>query len=338
MLRLSDRKLLPFASSYRRRNKLAVRFDQKATCKVFLETLMRPALEQDDLDLLQRACGLFLIGKNLAQKILLLIGTAGGGKGTFIRVLSGIIGLLNVAALRTQLLTERFETSRFLGKTLLYGADVPAHFLNTFGASVLKMLVGGDPTTFEFKGSNERPNIVCYFNAVISCNSRLVVHLEGDAEAWRRRLVIVDYHQPKPERPDSKLSDLILASEASGVLNWMLEGLDKLRADDWQLLMTSNQRAMVDNLLLESDALTLFVREALVKDEYSQLTVSTAFGAYVSYCNNRGWRATLSRKRFGDDISDAVTRAHGLTVRHDIKTHTGHAQRGWVGLAIADES
>src|SRR4029077_8246589 len=185
------------------------------------ETVVEPVCEPADLDLLQLACGLFLIGKNLAQKIILLIGTPGGGKGTFIRVLCGIIGLLNVAALRTQLLIERFETSRFLGKTLLYGADVLAHFLNTPGASMLKMLVGGDPTTFEFKGSNERPNIVCYFNALISCNSRLVVPLEGDAEAWRRRFVIIDYHKPKPKSVIPKLSDLILENEASGVLNWM---------------------------------------------------------------------------------------------------------------------
>ena len=52
------------------------------------------------MDLLQRACGLFVIGENLAQRILLLIGTSGGGKGTFIRVLRGIIGAVNVAALR----------------------------------------------------------------------------------------------------------------------------------------------------------------------------------------------------------------------------------------------
>ncbi len=91
VLRLSDKTLLSFSPAYCRRNKLAVPYDPRAKCPLFLDTLMRPALDADELDLLQRACGLFLIGENLAQRILLLIGTAGGGKGTFIRVLRGML-------------------------------------------------------------------------------------------------------------------------------------------------------------------------------------------------------------------------------------------------------
>jgi P4 family phage/plasmid primase-like protien len=325
--------LLSFNQSYRRRNKLGVPFKKEAKCETFLNTLMIPALDSDDLDLLQRACGLFLIGKNLAQKILLLIGTAGGGKGTFIRILSGIIGLLNVAALRTQLLTQRFEIGRFLGKTLLYGADAPAHFLNTPGASVLKALVGGDPTTFEFKGSNERPNIVCFFNVVISCNSRLVVHLEGDAEAWRRRLVSIDYHNEAPENVIADLSDQILAKEAPGVLNWMLEGLDKIRAAGWQLSVTEDQQKRVDNLLLESNALALFVDERLVSDPNGQVTVAGAYAAFVSYCNEHEWQV-LTRKQFGSAITDAVVAAFSIPARHDIKIGEDAAQRGWKGISL----
>jgi Predicted ATPase len=156
MLQLKDNTLFPFSPSYRRRNKLAVAYDPKASCPLFLDTLMRPALETDDLDLIQRWCGLALIGENLAQKIVILTGTPGGGKGTLIQIINGIIGQINLAALRPQLLGERFEVGRFLGKTLLYGADVPENFLNQRGASILKSLTGGDPVTLEFKNSMSR--------------------------------------------------------------------------------------------------------------------------------------------------------------------------------------
>jgi phage/plasmid-associated DNA primase len=160
------------------------------------------------------------------------------------------------------------------------------------------------------------------------------VHLEGDTDAWRRRVVIIPYSEPKPERPIVDLADQILQREASGVLNWMLEGLKKLRADDWLLHLTSAQQAAVDNLLLESDGMTLFVGEALQRDEDSPLTAHDCFSAYVEFCNQRGWRA-LTRKQFGNEIGDAVTRQYGLTVRHDVKPGGGgKAQRGWVGLCV----
>jgi P4 family phage/plasmid primase-like protien len=336
MLRLADKTLLAFGPAYRRRNKLAVPYDGNAKCPLFLDTLMSVALDPDDLDLLQRWCGLALIGENLAQRIIILIGTAGGGKGTFVRVLNGIIGPANLASLRPQLLGERFELGRFLGRTVLYGADVPENFLNQHGASVLKSLTGYDPVTLEFKNSNESPLIICRFNVIVTCNSRLTVHLEGDTEAWRRRLVIVDYHKPKPKQIIADLDRQILATEASGVLNWMIEGLDKLRADNWQLNLTNAQQTMVDNLLLESDGHNLFAREALNRIDGKQLTVTDCFAAYVEFCSERGWRA-LTRNKFGAVIGDTIARELGITPRHDIPDDRGKLQRGWKGLAVAED-
>jgi len=335
MLRLGDKKLLPFSPSYRRRNKLAVPYDPTAKCPMFLDTLMRPALEADDLDLLQRACGLFLIGENISQTIVILSGTAGGGKGTFVRVLNGIIGETNLATLRPQLLGERFELGRFLGKTLLYGADAPADFLNQRGASVLKSLTGYDPMTLEFKNSNESPSIICRFNVVITCNTHLVVHLEGDPDGWRRRMAIVGYHKPKPERVIANLDKQILSVEAPGVLNWMVDGLDKLRADEWQLNLTDQQQRIVDDLLLESAGHTVFVRERIIKADGRRLTVTHAFASYVEFCTEHGW-AALTQNEFGRVIGDAVVREFGITTRNDIPDSGGKAKRGWSGLAIRE--
>jgi P4 family phage/plasmid primase-like protien len=334
MLRLSDKTLLPFSPTYRRRNKLAVPFDPNAKCPLFLDTLMHPALDADELDLLQRWSGLALVSENLAQRFLILIGTPGGGKGTYVRVLTGIIGPTNVASLRPQLLGERFELGRFLGKTLLYGADVQENFLNQRGASVLKSLTGYDPVTLEFKKSNESPLIICRFNAIVTCNSRLTVHLEGDTEAWRRRLAIVDYHKAKPTQVIADLDRQILATEASGVLNWMIEGLDKIRADGWQLHLTNGQQKAVDNLLLESDGHNLFVREELARADAGQLTVDDCFAAYVEFCTDRGW-TSQTRNKFARLIADAVARTFGITVRHDIKDEAGRAQRGGMDWCFA---
>jgi hypothetical protein len=115
----------------------------------------------------------------------------------------------------------------------------------------------------------------------------------------------------------------------------MLEGLDKLRADEWQLHLTAAQQTSVDNLLLESDGHALFVRENLARANGRQLTVEDCFAAYVEYCNERGWK-TLARNKFGQVIGDLVSRQHGITLRHDIPDAKGKHQRGWQGVKICN--
>ena len=79
-----------------------------------------------------------LVGGNAAQRILLIQGTPSGGKSTLIEKIEKIIGTQNVAQMRTQLLNQRFELQKYLGKTLLTGKDVGGDFLNTEGAEVLE--------------------------------------------------------------------------------------------------------------------------------------------------------------------------------------------------------
>jgi phage/plasmid-associated DNA primase len=202
---------------------------------------------------------------------------------------------------------------------------------------VLKSLTGYDPVTLEFKKSNESPLIVCKFNVIVTRNSRLTVHLEGDTEASRRRLAIVDYQKAKPTNVIADLDQQILATEASGVLNWMIEALDKIRADSWQVHLTGRQQKAVDNLLLESYGHNLFVREALNRAEGGQLTVQDCFAAYVEFCTERGW-TSQTRNKFAQLIGDAVARTYAITVRHDIKDDDGEAQRGWRGLQLRDNA
>ena len=59
----------------------------------------------------------------------------------------------------------------------------------------------------------------CQFNVIVTSNSRLTVYLEGDADAWRRRLVIVNYERPKPTVVIPDLAAMIIAEEGPGVLN-----------------------------------------------------------------------------------------------------------------------
>ena len=249
-------------------------------------------------------------------------------------VKGGRFGEANIGSLRTGELNQRFEIGRLIDRTLLYGADVPANFLSSENASILKSLTGGDPITVELKGSMAAPSLTCEFNIIVTSNSRLVVHLEGDVAAWQRRLKIIAYEKPKPANAIPDLDKIILANEASGVLNWMLDGLYMLRAANWQLALSPGQKVRVDELLLESDSVSVFFTECGVADSTAEgLTVTDAFAAYSDFCADRGW-TVLTRNLFGRDSQEIAQRLFRVASRHDVKGIDGKKQRGWKGIRL----
>ena len=79
-------------------------------------------------------CGQCLLGRNLTQTILILDGPGNASKGTLSNIVQQVIGERNCYELRTDHLSERFEVFRYIGRTMLYGADVEPGFLRTEGA------------------------------------------------------------------------------------------------------------------------------------------------------------------------------------------------------------
>ena len=94
MLELSpDRATLcKFSPLYYSRNPSPLSWDPSAECPRFLNVLLKPALGTDDISLVQRWFGAILLGGNLAQRIMFIVGTPAGGKSTLVRIIEAIIG------------------------------------------------------------------------------------------------------------------------------------------------------------------------------------------------------------------------------------------------------
>jgi len=141
ILDLEQQELVPFSPKYHFRGTLGVDFRDDAECPQW-DALLARALPQDDIELLKRWFGMLLLGRNMAQKLLMLIGTPQSGKGVICRMATALVGADNVGTLRTAQLAGRFEIARHQHKMLLYGADVKAQFLSEEGAHILKAITG----------------------------------------------------------------------------------------------------------------------------------------------------------------------------------------------------
>lgn len=291
----AEAELRPFSPEYRSRNRSPIVFDEKARCERFLNELVLPAVHPEDVELLQKFAGMFLLGYNRAQRLLILDGEAGRGKTQFANVMQGLVGMANVTQLRTKHLAERFELFRYLRRTLLVGVDVEPDFLSTKGAAVLKGLVGGDWFDAEQKGGTGSFQLQGTFNVLITSNARLRVRLQGDVGAWRRRLNIVRYEAPPPAKKINDFGGHLVRTEGSGILNWALVGAQKVLSeipdDGGDFRMTPRQREIVDSLLAESDSLRHFLEDQLIADTYGDVTVTELVEAYGAYCPERRWQA-----------------------------------------------
>lgn len=76
----SPPELREFSPSYYSRNQCPIPLVEGADCPRFKREFLEPALDPDDIWLLQRIAGATLLGRNIAQRLLLLTGKAGGGK------------------------------------------------------------------------------------------------------------------------------------------------------------------------------------------------------------------------------------------------------------------
>ncbi len=327
--------LHPFGPDYYSRNQCPLDWIPGTQCPVFVEQLLTQALGPDDIDLLQRWAGSLLVGGNVAQRILLLTGTAGGGKSTFLEVIENIVGEDNIHELRTEHLHERFELQFFIGKTLLTGKDVPGDFLQRRGASMLKKLVGNDLISPERKGGNDVLRLRGNFDVAITANSRLHVRLDGDAEAWRRRLLVIRYELPKPKTRIANFGQKLLEQEGPGILNWMLEGAKRYLRElevhgDYQL--TDRQIQRVDDLLAESDSVRAFVRSCVTADVMHDATTDELVKAYRDFCERKGWDAQ-SQRQVERQLPDLMLECFGTARSHKIERE-GRTARGYNGVRI----
>jgi P4 family phage/plasmid primase-like protien len=331
--------LIDFSPEFCSRNYCPLPYDEDAECPRFLSELLETALDKDDIDLIQRYCGAILLGGNAAQKILVITGTAGGGKSTLVDIIERCVGRVNIVELRPSHLDDRFEIARFIGKRVLTGKDVPSHFFESSSASALKKLVGHDSLSAEKKGSNSTFELKGDFDVIVTSNSRLRVMIDSDIEAWRRRLLIIRYDRPKPERPIRNYGDELFDSEGPGILAWMVEGalkhLNELE-EEGDFRLSVKQEARINHLLNESDSVRCFVVACLKKQSDCDVTTNELFESYGEFCAEMTWQP-LPLRKFESEMPDVVMEVLRVARRNDIKRNEKN-QRGYFGVCYVKPS
>jgi len=330
-----------FTPEIRSRNASPISYDPHAEAPRFLEMLSRGFQDEADVELVLAYIGQCIFGRNMTKRMLIISGLADNGKTTLVKLIQRLVGRGGYCELKPKKLDSSFEQARFMGRTLLTGADVSGDFLSNPGAQRLKALVGGDILNPESKGSNEVLEISGYFNVVIATNEKLTVTVNGDADAWQRRILPVTYNAPPPAKKIDEYELVLLRTEGSGILNLAAAAYGRLlnKMEEYgDVSLPIVMRNRIDSFLPEVEHLRIYLKAFLQAEKGSRIAKEDILDGYLEFAEQCGWEASASqtvRKELTMLIKEifAVSESHSVHDDDDDKV-----VRGYRGLMFKSDS
>ncbi len=192
---------------------------------IFINEILSP----EDVKGIQEELGAILAKDYLTKKFSIYEGETDTGKSTLLNVIQALLGEKNVSNLSLQQIAskERFYLSALYGKMANIRDDMPKDIIRTAGA--LKEVTGRSKITGEYKFQNPF-EFTNHAFIIVSCNA--LPPFEEDDLAVFNRIKLGQFKNrfgghPRPDRDLEK--KLTTPDELSAVLNFALEGLERLR-------------------------------------------------------------------------------------------------------------
>jgi putative DNA primase/helicase len=155
---------------------------------------------------------------------------------------------------------------------------------------IIKKITGNDQITARFL-YGEYFNFVPTFKIWMATNHKPVIK-GTDYGIWRR-IRLIPFTTRIEEYKQDKHLELKLKEEASGVLNWLLEGTERwkregLKAPASVLNATNEYRG-------EMDVIGNFIKECCVQGKERTLRIRELYKAYADWCNENNEHAVRER-------------------------------------------
>jgi len=266
-------------------------YEPDAECPQFREFLEDAVPEGSDRKKLQEFAGYALMHWALPyHKALFLVGPTASGKSTFLDTIRALLGERAVASLTPQEMTaQRFAGAELYGAWANIRNDIPAEMIENTGT--FKELVAGDPVKAEQKFEDPfffEPTAKHMFSA-----NRLP-SAETDDEAFYRRILLAAFPSTVPrDQRDPSLDDK-LQRELPGVLNWALDGLQRLMDEQG---FTGDRRPgqTAETWQQWGDPVGRFASVCL-EDGEQEIAKAELFQAFLDYCEDEGIPAETRRQ------------------------------------------
>lgn len=254
--------------------------------------------KQDHKAVLQEMAGLVIsnVAGYRVKKFLGLWGKGDTGKGKFWDILGRIIGSKAVGIISIQDLEKQFARVALYGKAFVYDGDLSKEGITD--PAMLKKVTGGDNLKAEFKGKDVF-NFKFTGVYAMACNDLPV--LMGDyAEHMYNRIEILPCNNVIPvEKRNKFLVEDIINNDSQYVINWALEGLYRLIANNYEFTYCEDVEKTREHYKTVSDTVFAFISEKyeVTGEPKDRIPVSILRTEYASYCIEEGITKPVNKKK-----------------------------------------
>lgn len=305
MLNLNSRKLFHHNKKYVSTVQLPFRYKSTATCPAF-QQFLADVFENDEerIRLAQEWLGYLLTFETKAQKALILYGSGGNGKGVFCSIIEALIGRENISYESLADLSNEFHRATLFDKQLILSTENEIKTLNT---QTFKQIVGAD-TSITAAHKNKKPfSFFPVCKIVLSTNN--LPDTRDRSEGYYRRLSFLHFSRHFSDKEKNVDQAKTLLKELPGILNFALDGLQRLRQNDYHFSSCASSDALLKEYRIEQNPFIEFVSECLhVGNEQSKEENRVVYTSFKHWCNRNGHRAFagISSKKFWRELDNAI--------------------------------
>lgn len=301
-------------------------YDAGADCPLWDKFMLEVMCgNQEMVDFLATIAGYSLTGDTRIQAMFFNHGDGENGKGVFLETLAYIIGEYSyTSAFDTFVYHEksnrdvRNDLAALIGVRFLCAEESSeGHRLDE---ALIKQLTGENTVTTRFLYQDEfsyKPNFKIWMSSNFSPSIRTT-----DWGTWRRvKWIPWNFRVPADKRDEQLKSKL--RHEASGILNWMLRGLQRYVAAGYKMTYPVIVEQATSEYRTSQDIVGQFIN---TKCELTgKIQVSDLYDVFIRWAEQSRERHNLTLRKFGDELVKRegifrnrerdATYIHGISVR-----------------------
>lgn len=261
---------------------LTYEYNPSATFPQFTQYLNRVLPEISTQRVLQEFHGYVFMHLKL-EKALILYGKGSNGKSVQFEITRALFGQNNVSTKSLGDLVDmdmgNDARAKLKDKLVNFGSEIRGNIMDV---DIFKRLVSGEPVAARerYKTSFDLEN-----NCKFIFNANKLPRVGELTEAYFRRFLIIPYNQfISDEEKDPELHLKIIENELPGVLNWAIEGLNRLL----QKKQFSYSKVVEESIMeykKESNSIIHFIDESSLKMSLTnRIPISSLFDKYMQFC------------------------------------------------------